>query len=85
SDYLIGFFTVDSDDDVEFLKYLLSQGYPVTTAIYAGGSSDYGLFDSLDSNDVLESGYLNTETLNHAQTIVGYKEESSWDSSNPDA
>jgi hypothetical protein len=85
SDYYIGFFTVDSDEDIEYLKYIISEGYPVCTAIDGGSTNDYGLFDYLDTNDVVESGYTYTsDELNHAQTIVGYKEGNEWDSSNPE-
>ncbi|MDC7222027.1 MAG: C1 family peptidase [Spirochaetales bacterium] len=81
----IGFFKVEDDDDILFLKYLLSEGYPVTTAIYGGSSSDYGLYDELDENDVLENGNSwSSSYWNHAQTIVGYKEGDEWDSSNPE-
>ncbi|MDC7224748.1 MAG: C1 family peptidase [Spirochaetales bacterium] len=81
----IGFFYMDDEDDILFLKYLLSEGYPVSTAIYGGSSTDYGLYDELDENDVMENGNTwSSSYWNHAQTIVGYKEGDEWDSSNPE-
>ena len=84
--YKVGFFYLEDDADIQLLKSLLSMGYIVTTGIYAGdgSASDLGLYDHLDSNDVFQSGYT-WSTTNHAQTIVGYKEGTEWDSSNPDA
>ncbi len=84
--YQIGYFSIEDDADIQLLKSLLSMGYIVTTGIYAGdgSASDLGLYDHLDSNDVFQSGYT-WSTTNHAQTIVGYKEGSAWNASNPDA
>ncbi|MDC7222026.1 MAG: hypothetical protein PQJ59_19005 [Spirochaetales bacterium] len=85
SDYLMGFLVVDTDEEIEFLEYLLSEGYPLCTAIDGGSTTDYGLYDYLDENDVVENGYTFTvDDLNHAQTIVGYKANDEWDSSNPE-
>ena len=74
-----GYFTIESDADIQMLKSLISAGYCVQTVIYTDG-----LYALLDSNDVVSGytgGYMST---NHAQTVVGYKEGEAWDESNPD-
>ena len=78
-DYVpVGYFIIEDDSDIHLLKSILAAGYCVSTAVDADIYSIY-----LDSNDVLSAGTM-WATTNHAQTIVGYKEGSTWDVSNPD-
>ena len=74
-----GYFTIEDNTDIHLLKTLLAAGYCVQTVVYTDG-----LYDLFDANDVV-SGYSDGPmTTNHAQTVVGYKEDNAWDESNPD-
>ncbi len=78
---VVGYFTIETDEDIRMLHALLQAGYPVVTGV----NTDY-VYEQLDANDVLEmsskpDGYNPT---NHANTIVGFSQGTSWDPSNPD-
>jgi hypothetical protein len=74
-----GYFIIEDDSDIQLLKSLLNAGYCVSTGIAADT-----VYNGLDVNDVVSAVVTWTST-DHAQTIVGYKEGSSWDPSNPDS
>ncbi|MBF0543140.1 MAG: Ig-like domain-containing protein [Candidatus Riflebacteria bacterium] len=83
--YGTGYFIVKTDAEINLLKSLLAAGYCVSTEIYAGvGNGDNGILNNLDNNDVIDQPSLAKQTTNHAQTIVGFKEGTSWNISNPD-
>ena len=76
-----GYFTLDTPEAIELLKEILAAGYCVSTSVNASAG---GLYDLLDSEDVV-SGYTGgSMSTNHANTIVGYKDGNSWDPANPD-
>lgn len=83
---LSGYFTIDTDADIQLLKALLFQGYIVSTAIHVD-TIFYG--DVLSPQDVIytdgSATWYGSYSTDHAQTIVGYKEGSKWDSSDPDS
>ena len=74
-----GYFIVESDADIGLLLGLLEAGYCVSTTIDAEAT-----YDKLDANDVVSSDEMFTAVLNHAQTIVGFKDGTAWNPSNPD-
>ena len=74
-----GYFVIEDDSGIQLLKSLLNAGYCVSTGIAAET-----VYNGLDINDVVNSAVTWTST-DHAQTIVGYKEGTSWDPSNPDS
>jgi len=76
-----GYFVIQNDSDINLLKTLIHAGYCVSTGIKAGPD---GLYDLLDSNDVVDRPDVEWMEINHAQTIVGYKEGSAWDKTDPD-
>ena len=76
-----GYFVIQNDSDINLLKTLIHAGYCVSTGINAGPD---GLYDLLDSNDVVDRPDVGRMEINHAQTIVGYKEGSAWDKTDPD-
>lgn len=80
-----GYFIVDDYSDINMITTLISQGYIMCTAVCAGDKSSSGnIFYFLDSNDVINASVTNLGSFNHAQTIVGYKQGSNWNSSSPD-
>ncbi|MBN2444462.1 MAG: hypothetical protein JXJ04_24085 [Spirochaetales bacterium] len=76
-----GYFIIYDDSDIDLLKRLLASGFCVSTSVK--GDVD-GIYDLLDSQDVVDNVTIPKMSVNHANTIVGYKEGSVWDSSNPD-
>jgi len=76
------YFIIKDDSDIQMLKTLLAKGYMLSTSIPA-----YTVFDALNAQDVVTSGTSwSASQIDHAQTIVGYKEGSgTWDPQNPDA
>ncbi|WP_319560209.1 CARDB domain-containing protein [Marispirochaeta sp.] len=74
-----GYFVIEDDSGIQLLKSLLDAGYCVSTGIAANT-----VYDGLDVNDVVDAAVTWAST-NHAQTVVGYKEGTSWDPSNPDS
>ncbi|MBN2627799.1 MAG: chitobiase/beta-hexosaminidase C-terminal domain-containing protein [Spirochaetales bacterium] len=74
-----GYFILETDDDISLLKQLLAAGYCVSTSI--GASELYSLFTDQDVVSSYEGGPMETD---HAQTIVGYKEQSLWNPEDPD-
>jgi hypothetical protein len=73
------YFLVETDEDVALLLSLLQMGYCVSLTIDAGTT-----YDRLDANDVIDTSEMFTVSLNHAQTIVGFKDGTAWDPANPD-
>ena len=77
-----GYFIIYDDSDINLLKSLLANGYCVNVSIRS--ESPGGLYDLLDEYDVVDNDTENKMNTDHAQTIVGYKEGSSWNPINPD-
>ncbi|MBF0407395.1 MAG: hypothetical protein HQM10_08575, partial [Candidatus Riflebacteria bacterium] len=77
-----GYFVVKTDSDIDLLKTLISSGYCVSTSIK---SESPGLYQLLDANDVVDDGTTAKMVIDHAQTIVGYKEGASWNKATPDS
>jgi len=78
-----GYFIIKGDAEINLLKNLIADGYIIACSIDASSTAE-GLYNYMDSNDVIDissmpSGYL----TNHAQTIVGFKDGTSWNPSNP--
>ncbi len=78
-----GYFIIYDDSDINLLKSLLANGYCVNVSIRS--ESPGGLYDLLDEYDVVDNDTANKMSTDHAQTIVGYKEGSSWNPLNPDS
>ena len=74
-----GYFVVDDDASVQLLKTLLASGYCVATGIHTD------IYDYFDANDVISDSGISVTGINHAQTIVGYKEGADWNQADPDA
>jgi hypothetical protein len=75
-----GYFIVENDADIGLLLGLLQAGYCVSIVINAEET-----YDRLDDNDVLdEDEEFFSAVLNHAQTVVGFKDGMAWVPSNPD-
>jgi hypothetical protein len=79
-----GYFIVQTDADINLMKTLLAAGYCMTTAILADQSRNTGLFSLFDAKDVADDDTAAIMTTNHAQTIVGYKEGTSWNKADPE-
>jgi hypothetical protein len=80
-----GYFLIRTDADINLLKNLLMSGYLVTSAIDADKSDDgVRLYDYLNANDVIDNCTLTPMTTNHAQTIVGFKDGTSWHIGTPE-
>ena len=75
-----GYFIIYDDSDINLLRSLINAGYCVSTCINASG-----LYALLDEKDVVDDDTTDKMEINHAQTIVGYKEGTSWDPANPDS
>jgi len=84
-----GYFIIEDDGDIQMLKTLLSMGYIVSTNIDSGaffGTEENRYNDNqLNSKDVLDASVTWIDGIDHAQTVVGYKEGTEWDPNNPDA
>ena len=76
-----GYFIIYDDSDINLLKSLLTHGYCVNVSIR---SASPGLYNLLDTHDVVDNSTEAKMTPDHAQTIVGYKEGSLWNPTNPD-
>ncbi len=74
-----GYFIVEDDADIGLLLGLLEAGYCVSMTIDA-----LETYTRLDANDVVSSDEEFTTELNHAQTVVGFKDGTAWNPSNPD-
>ena len=74
-----GYFTIEDDSDIQLLKSLLNAGYCVSTAI-----DSTTVYNAFDGNDVVSSSAV-WSGVDHAQTIVGYKEGTEWNASTPDS
>jgi hypothetical protein len=77
-----GYFTIVDDSDINLLKRLLMGGFIVTTAIQA--SNPGGLYSYFDSNDVADQATMPAPVIDHAQTIVGFKDGTAWHIATPD-
>lgn len=76
----IGYFVIRDDSDIQMLKTMLAKGYVIGTTLPA-----WTVYNSFSSQDVVSNGVSWTsEDIDHAQTIVGYKEGTEWDPSAPD-
>lgn len=87
-----GVIVLDSMAKVEMVQQLLASGYCISTGINAHQVYK-NLSDTpwLTDNDVLSLAHATPEdiehfksSINHAQTIVGYKAGSSWNSADPE-
>ncbi len=76
-----GYFIIRDDSDINLLKSLIASGYCASVSINA---DENGLYNLLDIHDVADNSSAAKMGTNHAQTIVGYKEGSAWNPSNPD-
>ncbi|MCK4515707.1 MAG: hypothetical protein KAU31_10640, partial [Spirochaetaceae bacterium] len=74
-----GYFTIQDDADIDLLKQLLAEGYCLSISVHAGD-----VYDNLDSHDVLDTITMPLNGTNHANTVVGYKENTAWNPVNPD-
>jgi hypothetical protein len=80
-----GYIIVRTDADINLLKNLVQSGYCLTCSIDADASDNgVSLYQYLDANDVVDNGSLAPMTTNHAQTIVGFKDGTSWHKVTPD-
>jgi hypothetical protein len=81
-----GYFIIRTDADINLLKTLLKNNYLVTCAIDADNTDADGvtLYQFLDANDVIDRGSFPSMHLNHAQTIVGFKDGTAWHPATPD-
>ena len=81
-----GYFIIRTDADVNLLKTLLKNNYLVTCSIDADDSDSdaWWLYEEMDGNDVIDIGSVPTMHLNHAQTIVGFKDGTFWNPADPE-
>ncbi|MBF0408462.1 MAG: Ig-like domain-containing protein [Candidatus Riflebacteria bacterium] len=77
-----GYFVVRSDADVQLLKSLINAGYCVMTAIKAGDTPN--LFEVMNEYDIIDNDVFDPMLPDHAQTVVGYKEGTSWNPQSPE-
>ncbi|MBF0407736.1 MAG: Ig-like domain-containing protein [Candidatus Riflebacteria bacterium] len=84
--YSSGYLVIRTDDDINLLKALINDGYCISTSVKAGGLTDYGnnMYKIMTVQDVASDETVGKMEPNHAQTIVGYREGTSWDQFNPD-
>lgn len=82
-----GYFIIYTDADVNMLKHLIASGYCVGTSIHVEAvRNPNDFYYYLDDNDVFWDDSVSKFTdLNHAQTIVGFKDGTAWNPSNPGA
>ncbi len=62
------YFTVTSDDEINLLRSLLAEGVLVSITI------DSTKYSKLDGNDIWDADSYNPDSLNHANTVVGYED-----------
>jgi len=77
-----GYFTIETDSDINMLKQLLAEGYIVSVGVKATPTGS--MYELLDNNDVAENDVAEPTYTDHANTVVGYKEGAAWDINNPD-
>jgi hypothetical protein len=73
-----GYFVVQTNADIRLLQALLASDYCVSTTIYAST-----IFNNLSPVDVAVQSTPWSQ-INHAQTVVGYKEGAAWDPADPE-
>ncbi len=79
-----GYIIIKSDTDIQLLKTLIAAGYCVYAGVQADNTDGAGIYNLFDNNDVADNDTVAKMPVDHAQTVVGYKEGSSWSISNPD-
>jgi hypothetical protein len=88
--YCSGYFIINTDADIDLLKTLLNEGYCVVTGINAADDpanpdDNTTLYSQLDIHDVVDDDSTPPQPVDHAQTIVGYKEGGEWNPVDPDS
>jgi len=75
-----GYFVVENDADIGLLLGVLNAGYCVSITINAEET-----YTRLDDKDVVDEDVVFfSDILDHAQTVVGFKDGTAWDPANPD-
>lgn len=74
-----GYFVIEEDAHIDLLKQLIAEGYCVSISVNAGG-----LYALLDEHDVIDDTSTEIVGTNHANTVVGYKEGSAWEPTDPE-
>jgi hypothetical protein len=84
-----GYFIIYNDADINMLKALIAAGYCAGTSIHVEKekTNSNGFYYYLDPlQDVISDDDIDKLVpLNHAQTIVGFKDGTAWEPANPDA
>jgi hypothetical protein len=75
-----GYIIVRTDADVNLIKNLIYNGYCLTAVIEAEE-----LYGNLGPLDVIDDDTLSPMDLDHAQTIVGFKDGTAWNPTAPDS
>ena len=83
-----GYIIVRTDADINLLKNLVYNGYCLTASVDAAGvlytDLTPSLYDYLNASDVIDTTSLGVGSVNHAQTIVGFKDGTTWNPADPD-